>query len=199
MIGQSSFKPKKLKVRFGACVFPVRKLLEGEESRLNVAAGPTSISGYSQKVSYAAPSYGRTSYLLSSRFHTLEEMLTASRALEAEASPPQEENKDDVEEDEEGVEDKEEKKDDGECGDSLNPHVQRGKTNSFFSHQQVGRRSQRRMKKIKEEKRRLKRKMENQQIKMHLKSLLAPADRHHLTSCHSHCLCIMWCETQCSQ
>lgn len=90
------------------CVFPVRKLLEGEESRLNVAAGPTSISVYSQKVSYAAPSYGRTSHLLSSRFQTLEEMLTASRALEAEASPPQEEDKDDVEEEVE-----EEEKDEG--------------------------------------------------------------------------------------
>uniref|UniRef100_UPI0037E706AC neurofilament light chain b n=1 Tax=Semicossyphus pulcher TaxID=241346 RepID=UPI0037E706AC len=99
-----------------------RKLLEGEENRLNVA-GSGSTSLYSQAM-YAAPSFGRTQfslqsqlssaspYLLSSRFYSsslpTEEVISASQAKQAEASPPQEEE----EEEEEQVE--EEDKEEGE-------------------------------------------------------------------------------------
>ncbi|TWW60670.1 neurofilament light chain b isoform X1 [Takifugu flavidus] len=87
-----------------------RKLLEGEENRLSVVAGPASASLYSQQVSYAAPSYGRMSYLLSSRFDVPEEMLTASQVQQAKASPPKEGEDEELEEEEEDaeVEDKEE-------------------------------------------------------------------------------------------
>lgn len=91
-----------LKSAIAACV---RKLLEGEENRLSVVAGPASVSLYSQQVSYAAPSYGRMSYLLSSRFDVPEEMLTASQVQKAEASPPKE---GEDEEEEEEAEDKDE-------------------------------------------------------------------------------------------
>lgn len=74
-----------------------------------MVAGPASVSLYSQQVSYAAPSYGRMSYLLSSRFDVPEEMLTASQAQQAEASPPKQGEDEEVEEEEkEEVEDKEE-------------------------------------------------------------------------------------------
>lgn len=87
----------------------VRKLLEGEENRLSVVAGPASVSLYSQQVSYAAPSYGRMSYLLSSRFDVPEEMLTASQVQQAKASPPKEEDEElEEEEEDDEVEDKEE-------------------------------------------------------------------------------------------
>lgn len=88
----------------------VRKLLEGEENRLSVVAGPASVSLYSQQVSYAAPSYGRMSYLLSSRFDVPEEMLTASQVQQAKASPPKEGEDEELEEEEEDdeVEHKEE-------------------------------------------------------------------------------------------
>lgn len=75
-----------------------------------MVAGPASVSLYSQQVSYAAPSYGRMSYLLSSRFDVPEEMLTARQAQQAEASPPKEGEDEEVEEGEEKeeVEDEEE-------------------------------------------------------------------------------------------
>lgn len=87
----------------------VRKLLEGEENRLSVVAAPASVSLYSQQVSYAAPSYGRMSYLLSSHFDVPEEMLTASQVQQAKASPPKEGEDEELEEEEEDneVEDKE--------------------------------------------------------------------------------------------
>uniref|UniRef100_A0A3Q3WPC1 IF rod domain-containing protein n=1 Tax=Mola mola TaxID=94237 RepID=A0A3Q3WPC1_MOLML len=83
-----------------------RRLLEGEESRLNVASGLASVSVYSQ-AAYASPAYGRTQlsrapYLLSSRPYATEEKLSASRAQQAEASPPREEH-----EEEEGKEEEE--------------------------------------------------------------------------------------------
>ncbi|XP_061585810.1 LOW QUALITY PROTEIN: neurofilament light chain b [Cololabis saira] len=90
-----------------------RKLLEGEENRLNVA-GPGSL--YSQ-TTYAAPSFARTQfsvqpqfssgapYLLSSRLYSsmlsTEEVISASQAQQAEASPTQAEGEDQVEEKEE--------------------------------------------------------------------------------------------------
>uniref|UniRef100_A0A671X2C0 Neurofilament light chain n=1 Tax=Sparus aurata TaxID=8175 RepID=A0A671X2C0_SPAAU len=96
-----------------------RKLLEGEENRLNVA-GQASFM-------YAAPSYGRSQfslqsqlssaapYLLSSRLYTsslsTEETIFASKAQQAEASPPKEEE----EEEEEQVE--EEEKEEEEQGE----------------------------------------------------------------------------------
>lgn len=89
----------------------VRKLLEGEESRLNVA-GTASISVYSQ-AAYAAPSYVRTQlcaapYLLSSRLYAPEEALSASQAQQAGASPPgEEEEKEEVGEVEEAEQDQE--------------------------------------------------------------------------------------------
>lgn len=98
----------------------VRKLLEGEESRLSVA-GPGSVSAYSQAM-FAAPSYGRTQismqsaapYLMSSRLYTsplfTQETISASQAQRAEASPPQEEEEQDEEEDEQ-VEEEEEQVD----------------------------------------------------------------------------------------
>uniref|UniRef100_A0A3Q0QPR6 Neurofilament light chain n=1 Tax=Amphilophus citrinellus TaxID=61819 RepID=A0A3Q0QPR6_AMPCI len=91
-----------------------RKLLEGEENRLNVA-GPTSVTAYSQAM-YATPSYGRTQVslqsLLRSRLYTsslsTEETISASQAQQAEASPPQEEEEEQVEEEEKVEEEKEE-------------------------------------------------------------------------------------------
>ncbi|XP_019949177.2 neurofilament light chain b [Paralichthys olivaceus] len=98
-----------------------RKLLEGEENRLNVAS-PGSASIYSQAM-YATPSYGRTQiymqsqlssappYLLSSRFYSpsfsTEETISASQAHQAEASPPQDEEEEQVEEEEDQVEEEE--------------------------------------------------------------------------------------------
>ncbi|XP_075325215.1 neurofilament light chain b [Odontesthes bonariensis] len=82
-----------------------RKLLEGEENRFNVA-GQRSVSVYSQAM-YSAPSFGRAPvsmpsqlasaapYLLSSRLYTsslsTEEVISASQAYQAGASPPEEE------------------------------------------------------------------------------------------------------------
>uniref|UniRef100_A0A669BDA3 Neurofilament light chain n=1 Tax=Oreochromis niloticus TaxID=8128 RepID=A0A669BDA3_ORENI len=99
-----------------------RKLLEGEENRLNVA-GPISVTGYSQAM-FSAPSYARTQismhsqlssaapYLLSSRLYTTslptEETISASQAQQAEASPPEEEEEEQVEEEEKAEEEKEE-------------------------------------------------------------------------------------------
>ncbi|XP_029366858.1 neurofilament light chain b isoform X2 [Echeneis naucrates] len=101
-----------------------RKLLEGEENRLNVAS-LTSVTAYSQPV-YPTPSYGRTQismsaplssaapYLLSSRLYTSsfskEETISASQAQQAEASPPQEEEEEQVEEEEMEKEEEEEEK-----------------------------------------------------------------------------------------
>ncbi|XP_071338363.1 neurofilament light chain b [Trachinotus anak] len=103
-----------------------RKLLEGEENRLNVAS-LGSVTAYSQAM-YTAPSYGRTQfsmqaplssaapYLLSSRLYTSllskEETISASQAQQAEASPPQEEEEEQVEEEE-----KEEEKEEEEQGE----------------------------------------------------------------------------------
>ncbi|KAM9360704.1 neurofilament light chain b [Symphorus nematophorus] len=96
-----------------------RKLLEGEENRLNVATGPAAVSVYSQAM-YAAPSFGRTQfsiqsaapYLLSSRLYTsslaTEETITASQTQQAEAGPPQEEEKEEKEEEQVEEEEKEE-------------------------------------------------------------------------------------------
>ncbi|KAA8592770.1 neurofilament light chain b [Etheostoma spectabile] len=98
-----------------------RKLLEGEENRLNVA-GPGSFNVYSQ-ATYTAPSYGRSqfsmpfsaasasaSYMLSSRLYTsslsTEETISASQAQQAEASPPQEEEEEEVVEEQVEEEDK---------------------------------------------------------------------------------------------
>lgn len=72
-----------------------------------MVAGPPPVSLRSHQLSYAPPSYGRTSFLLSSRFDAAEEMLTANLAQQAEASPPEEEEDEEVEEEEEEVEDKE--------------------------------------------------------------------------------------------
>uniref|UniRef100_A0A3B4ETW8 Neurofilament light n=1 Tax=Pundamilia nyererei TaxID=303518 RepID=A0A3B4ETW8_9CICH len=99
-----------------------RKLLEGEENRLNVA-GPISVTGYSQAM-FSAPSYGRTQismhsqlssaapYLLSSRLYTTslptEETISASQAQQAEASPPEEEEEEQVEEEEKAEEEEKE-------------------------------------------------------------------------------------------
>lgn len=91
-----------------------RKLLEGEENRLSAVAGRASVSLYSQQVSYAAPSYGRMSYLLSSRFDVPEEMLTASQAQQAEASPPKEGEDEELEEEEVEEEEVEDKEEEGE-------------------------------------------------------------------------------------
>lgn len=68
---------------------------------MNVA-GPASVSVYSQ-AAYAAPSYGRMQfcaapYLLSSRLYAPEEVLSASQAQQAEASPPREEEEEEEEE-----------------------------------------------------------------------------------------------------
>lgn len=101
--------------------YSVRKLLEGEENRFNVAA-PGSVSVYSQAM-YAAPSYGRSlssiqpqlssaaPYLLTSRLYasslSTEETVFASQAQQAEASPPQEEEEEQVEEEEKEEEEEE--------------------------------------------------------------------------------------------
>nr|XP_020486741.2 neurofilament light polypeptide-like [Labrus bergylta] len=104
-----------------------RKLLEGEENRLNLA-GPGSVNVYSPAL-YSAPSYGRTqfslqsqlssapSYLLSSRLYTsslpTEETISASQAQQAEASPLEEEEEEEkeeqVEEEDKAEEEEEEK------------------------------------------------------------------------------------------
>ncbi|XP_040011279.1 neurofilament, light polypeptide b isoform X1 [Xiphias gladius] len=98
-----------------------RKLLEGEESRFNVAS-LGSVTVYSQAM-YAAPSYGKRQtsmhsqlssaapYLLSSRLYTsslsTEETISASQAQQAEASPPQQEEEEQVEEEEKEEEEEE--------------------------------------------------------------------------------------------
>ncbi|XP_022608517.1 neurofilament light polypeptide-like [Seriola dumerili] len=98
-----------------------RKLLEGEENRLNVAS-MGSVTAYSQAM-YAVPSYGRTQismqaqlssaapYLLSSRLYTSslfkEETISASQAQQAEASAPQEDDDEQVEEEEKEEEEEE--------------------------------------------------------------------------------------------
>ncbi|XP_032435385.1 neurofilament light chain b [Xiphophorus hellerii] len=100
-----------------------RKLLEGEENRLNVSK-QGSFAVYSQAMG-PAPAYGRAQvstqsllssaapYLLSSRLYSpslfTEDMITASQAQQAESSPPQEE-----EEDEEEGEQVEEEEKEGE-------------------------------------------------------------------------------------
>lgn len=107
-------------------LFYIRKLLEGEENRLNVA-GPGSVSVYSQAM-YAAPSYGRTQvsfqpqlgfaapYLPSSRLYSstisTEETISARQAQKAEASPEEEEQVD--EEEKEEVEEEQEKEEEAE-------------------------------------------------------------------------------------
>ncbi|XP_070690394.1 neurofilament light chain b [Pempheris klunzingeri] len=112
-----------------------RKLLEGEENRLNVA-GPGSVSVYSQAM-YAAAPYGRTQfsmqsqlssaapYLLSSRFYTTslskEETISASQAQQEEASPPQEE-----EEEEEEQKEEEEQEEEVEKGEKEDEEEQQG-------------------------------------------------------------------------
>ncbi|XP_072243131.1 neurofilament light chain b [Leuresthes tenuis] len=99
-----------------------RKLLEGEENRLNVA-GPGSVSVYSQAM-YSAPPFGRAPvsmqsqlasaapYLLRSRLYTsslsTEEVISASQAYQAEASPPEEEEGEQVEEEKEQLGDEKE-------------------------------------------------------------------------------------------
>ncbi|XP_040898358.1 neurofilament light chain b [Toxotes jaculatrix] len=101
-----------------------RKLLEGEENRLNVAS--LGSATYSQAM-YAAPPYGRTQismqssaapYLLSSRLYTsslaTEETISASQAQQAEASPPQEEEEEQVEEEEKEEEKEGEEEDQGD-------------------------------------------------------------------------------------
>ncbi|XP_051806411.1 neurofilament light chain b isoform X2 [Acanthochromis polyacanthus] len=106
-----------------------RKLLEGEENRLNVG-GPGPAAVYSQAM-YSAPSYGRTQvflqpqlssappYLLSSRLYTpsftTEEIISASQAQQAEASPPQEEEEE--EEEDEHIEEEEKAEEEEEQGD----------------------------------------------------------------------------------
>uniref|UniRef100_A0A3B5M7Y1 Neurofilament light chain b n=1 Tax=Xiphophorus couchianus TaxID=32473 RepID=A0A3B5M7Y1_9TELE len=97
-----------------------RKLLEGEENRLNVPK-QGSFTVYSQAMG-PAPAYGRVQvstqsllssaapYLLSSRLYSpslfTEDVITASQAQQAESSPPQEEE----EEEEEGEQVEEEEK-----------------------------------------------------------------------------------------
>uniref|UniRef100_A0A3B5AGP2 Neurofilament light n=1 Tax=Stegastes partitus TaxID=144197 RepID=A0A3B5AGP2_9TELE len=109
-----------------------RKLLEGEENRLNVG-GPGPAAVYSQAM-YSAPSYGRTHvslhsqlssaapYLLSSRLYatpfSTEEIISASQAQQAEASPPEEEKEEEEEEEEEEEQvEEEEKEEEEEQGD----------------------------------------------------------------------------------
>ncbi|XP_047446880.1 neurofilament light polypeptide-like [Mugil cephalus] len=113
-----------------------RKLLEGEENRLNVA-GPESFSLYSQAM-YAAPSYGRTysmqsqlrsaaPYLLSTRLYTslsTEETISASQAQQAEASPAQEEEEE--EEEEKQVEEEEKGEEQEEPGDEEEAEEEQG-------------------------------------------------------------------------
>ncbi|XP_068560350.1 neurofilament light chain b [Cebidichthys violaceus] len=121
-----------------------RKLLEGEENRLNVT-GPGSFNVYSQAM-YAAPSYGRTKfslqpqlssaapYLMSSRLYTSslsrEETISASQAQQDEASPheeeeeeeeveqvEEEEKEEEAEEEQEEEKEKEAEEDQGEEGE----------------------------------------------------------------------------------
>ncbi|XP_034025721.1 neurofilament light polypeptide-like [Thalassophryne amazonica] len=104
-----------------------RKLLEGEENRLNVA-GPGLVGAYSP----AQYSHGRTqvsmqpqfssapAYLLSSRLYSstlsAEETISASQAQQEEASPPHEEEEGEVEEEdhEEVEEEQGDEKEEGE-------------------------------------------------------------------------------------
>ncbi|KAF7199777.1 light polypeptide [Nothobranchius furzeri] len=106
-----------------------RKLLEGEEDRLNVER-PSSFMVYSQAMGIA-PGYGRAQistlpqmsaaapYLLSSRFYSssvsTEQPISASHAQQAEASPPQEEDEEEGEQVEE--EEKEQEEEEGEKED----------------------------------------------------------------------------------
>lgn len=120
-----------------------RKLLEGEENRLNVA-GPGSVASYTS-ASYAAPSYRRTQvsmqpqllsaapYLLGTHLYSsalsTEETISASQAQRAEASLVEEEQVEEEaeegQEDEEGAEqtmgeeEEEEEEADGEGGCGL--------------------------------------------------------------------------------
>ncbi|XP_015225507.1 PREDICTED: neurofilament light polypeptide [Cyprinodon variegatus] len=111
-----------------------RKLLEGEENRLNVPK-PASFTHYSQSMA-SAPVYRQAQvsrqsllssaapYMLSSRLYSpslySEDAITASKAQQAEASPPQEEEEDQVEEEEgeggeeEGADEKEEEQEKAE-------------------------------------------------------------------------------------
>ncbi|KAM3610787.1 uncharacterized protein V6R79_008956 [Siganus canaliculatus] len=100
-----------------------RKLLEGEENRLNVAAAPAVASVYSQ-AAFAVPSYGRSHFsvqsapfLLSSRCFTstlaTEEAITASRAPQAEASREEEEEQEEQEEQEQEQEEQEQEEKEG--------------------------------------------------------------------------------------
>uniref|UniRef100_A0A3P9M3A9 Neurofilament light n=1 Tax=Oryzias latipes TaxID=8090 RepID=A0A3P9M3A9_ORYLA len=109
-----------------------RKLLEGEESRFNVgmAVGGPSLYGHG----FAAPSFGRpllsslssgTSYLMTSRLlssSTTEGIISASHALQAEASPPEEEEEEEEvkeeEEEEKEEEDKEKEEEEGVEGEA---------------------------------------------------------------------------------
>uniref|UniRef100_A0A3Q3KCD7 IF rod domain-containing protein n=1 Tax=Monopterus albus TaxID=43700 RepID=A0A3Q3KCD7_MONAL len=116
-----------------------RKLLEGEESRLNVVR-PGSVSVYSQAM-YTAPPYGRTQvsmqsqlsaaapYLLSSRLYapslSTEETISASQAQQAEASPPQEEGEQ-VEEEEEEDQGEEEEDEEEQGGEKEEEQVEEG-------------------------------------------------------------------------
>ncbi|XP_072289932.1 neurofilament light polypeptide-like [Eucyclogobius newberryi] len=88
-----------------------RKLLEGEEGRLNVSAAPHSV--YSQAM-YCSPSYGQPQLrsasplrMSSSRCYSFtlsnEEKISASQAQQAEDSPPTELEEDEREENEEEV------------------------------------------------------------------------------------------------
>uniref|UniRef100_A0A8C8E369 Neurofilament light chain n=1 Tax=Oryzias sinensis TaxID=183150 RepID=A0A8C8E369_9TELE len=97
-----------------------RKLLEGEESRFNVGLGVGGPSLYGH--GFAAPSFGRpllsslssgTSYLMTSRLlssSTTEGIISASHALQAEASPPEEEEEEEEVKEEEDEEKEEEDK-----------------------------------------------------------------------------------------
>ncbi|XP_029301368.1 neurofilament light polypeptide [Cottoperca gobio] len=119
-----------------------RKLLEGEESRFSVGVSGGVSSLYSH--SFSAPSFARpilssmssgtsymmTSRLLSSSLSTSEGIMSASRAHQAEASPPGEEEEEDAaevnkeeeqeeeENEEEGGEETEEKKEEEEKEDA---------------------------------------------------------------------------------
>uniref|UniRef100_A0A8C6UQR6 Neurofilament, light polypeptide b n=1 Tax=Neogobius melanostomus TaxID=47308 RepID=A0A8C6UQR6_9GOBI len=102
-----------------------RKLLEGEESRLNVSAPPH--SAYSQATLYS-PSFGRRAHLSSApplllsypRWYaspiSTEEIISASHAQQEQASPPQE-LEEDAEGGEEGEreEERESEEKEGEC------------------------------------------------------------------------------------
>uniref|UniRef100_A0A3B3VM98 Neurofilament light chain n=1 Tax=Poecilia latipinna TaxID=48699 RepID=A0A3B3VM98_9TELE len=104
-----------------------RKLLEGEENRLNMPK-QGSFSIYSQAMG-PAPAYGRAQvstqsllssaapYLLSSRLYSpslfTEDVITASQAQQAESSPPQEEEEEGEQVEEEEKEGEEEEEEEG--------------------------------------------------------------------------------------